>query len=234
MSALKWQGWLVALVFVAGLLVFAPLGLYVWAGGRPAVRSAEAAREDVRITGCRIDPASRRVVASVEAVNGFPEQGAYVVTVEFREQPPPARDGSARPASPAGPAGPAAPGSPDGVGPAVPDSMDGPAGPAAPDTPDGVGPAVPGSPAGPAGPAAPGSPVVRGPQALARIPGVPAAGTERGEVVGPVWPPAVIPWCGIAAADFAPDPPFALSLGLRPRPHASNADEAAFAAARHL
>lgn len=34
-SALKWQGWLVALVFVAGLLVFAPLGLYVWAGGVP-------------------------------------------------------------------------------------------------------------------------------------------------------------------------------------------------------
>ncbi|WP_327254660.1 hypothetical protein [Streptomyces sp. NBC_01244] len=216
MSALKWQGWLVALVFVAGLLVFAPLGLYVWAGGRPAARSAEAAPDDVRITGCRIDPTSRRVVASVEAVNGFPEQGAYVVTVEFREQPPAARDGSAGPA-------------------ARPGSRNGSAGPAAPGSPNGAGPAVrPGSPDGGAGPAVPGSPDVRGPQALARIPGVPPAGTEWGEVVGPVWPPAVIPWCGIAAADFAPDPPFARSLGLRPRPRASNAGEAGFAAARHL
>lgn len=133
-SALKWQGWLVALVFVAGLLVFAPLGLYVWAGGRPAARSAEAAPDDVRITGCRIDPTSRRVVASVEAVNGFPEQGAYVVTVEFREQPPAARDGSAgpaaRPGSRNGSAGPAAPGSPNGAGPAVrPGSPDGGRGP---------------------------------------------------------------------------------------------------------
>ncbi|MCX4780677.1 hypothetical protein [Streptomyces sp. NBC_01264] len=136
MSALKWQGWLVALVFVAGLLVFAPLGLYVWAGGAPAARPAGAARADVRITGCRIDPASRRVVASVEAVNGFPEPGAYVVTVEFREPPPAAR----------------------------------------------------------------------GPQVLVKIPGVGPAATERAEVVGPVWPPAATPWCGVAAAEFAPDP----------------------------
>ncbi|MFJ7270129.1 hypothetical protein ACIQV3_26435 [Streptomyces sp. NPDC099050] len=160
MSALKWQGWLVALVFVAGLLVFAPLGLYVWAGSAPAARPVGAARADVRITGCRIDPASRRVVASVEAVSGFREPGAYVVTVEFRE--PPA-------AIPGGVAGSAMPGSPDRTGPA---------------------------------------PDERGPQALARIPGVAPAGTERSEVVGPVWPPATIPWCGIAAAEFAPDPPF--------------------------
>ncbi|WP_330298277.1 hypothetical protein [Streptomyces sp. NBC_00503] len=86
MSALKWQGWLVALVCVAGMMVFAPLGLYVWAGGAPAPRPGSAAREDVRITDCRIDPASRRVVASVEAVNRFPGAGAYVVTVEFREK----------------------------------------------------------------------------------------------------------------------------------------------------
>ncbi|MFZ3499984.1 hypothetical protein ACODT5_43405 [Streptomyces sp. 5.8] len=160
MSALKWQGWLVALVFVAGLLVFAPLGLYVWAGGAPAARSSGAARGDVRITDCRIDPASRRVVASVEAVNGFPEAGAYVVTVEFREPPGPA------------------------------------------------------------------AATARGPQVLVRIPGVRPAATEHAEAVGPVWPPATIPWCGIAAAAFAPDPPSARSLGLRPRPHASNAGEA--------
>ncbi|MBT2445632.1 hypothetical protein J7F03_00730 [Streptomyces sp. ISL-43] len=146
-SALKWQGWLVALVVVAGLLVFAPLGLYVWAGGAPAERPAGAAWEDVRITDCRIDPASRRVTASVEAVNRFPGEGAYVVTVEFREQPD---------ADPAG----------------------------AGRTP---------------GPAAS---VAGGPQALVRIPGVPPAATERAEALGPVWPPATVPWCGIAAADF--------------------------------
>ncbi|MFB6518507.1 hypothetical protein [Streptomyces sp. NPDC056401] len=172
MSALKWQGWLVALVFVAGLLVFAPLGLYVWAGGRPAVRPAGAAPDDVRITDCRIDPTSRRVVASVEVVNGFPEPGAYVVTVEFREQLPPARPGSVEAL------------------------------------------ALP--------------PATRGPQVLAKIPGVRPAVAERAEVVGPVWPPAATPWCGIAAAEFAPDPPFARSLGLRPRPRASIAGEAGF------
>ncbi|MFD6984249.1 hypothetical protein ACFWAX_26600, partial [Streptomyces sp. NPDC059956] len=161
MSALKWQGWLVALVFVAGLLVFAPLGLYVWAGGAPAARPAGAARGDVRITDCRIDPTSRRVVASVEAVNGFPEPGAYVVTVEFREPPAPS-----------------------------------------PVQPGGVGP--------------------RGPQVLVKIPGVLPAATEHAEVVGPVWPPATIPWCGIAAAVFAPDPPFARSGGGRPPPPPPN------------
>ncbi|MCJ0874705.1 hypothetical protein [Streptomyces sp. AP-93] len=158
MSALKWQGWLVALVFVAGLLVFAPLGLYVWAGGAPAARPAGAARGDVRITDCRIDPTSRRVVASVEAVNGFPERGAYVVTVEFREPPPL-----------------------------------------------------------PSPPARPGVPGARGPQVLVKVPGVRPAAAERTEAVGPVWPPATIPWCGIAAAVFAPDPPFARSLGRSPR-----------------
>ncbi|WP_328300511.1 hypothetical protein OG389_24035 [Streptomyces sp. NBC_00435] len=145
MSALKWQGWLVALVFVAGLLVFAPLGLYVWAGGVPPARPAGAARDDVRITDCRIDPASRRVTATVEAVNRFLMPGAYVVTVEFREQP-------------------------------------------APPT------------------ATPSAPVARGPQTLMRIPGLPPAATERGGALGPVWPPATIPWCGIAAAEFTPTP----------------------------
>lgn len=153
-SALKWQGWLVALVFVAGLLVFAPLGLYVWAGGAPAARAAGAAREDVRITDCRIDPASRRVTASVEAVNRFPGEGSYVVTVEFREQP-----------AGADPAGPAA---------VVPEPGD-------------------------------AAPAARGPQALVKIPGVRPAATERAEAVGPVWPAATIPWCGIAAAEFVPD-----------------------------
>src|SRR5215216_5764890 len=157
--ALKWQGWLVALVFVAGLLVFAPLGLYVWAGSAPPVRPAGAARDDVRITDCRIDPASRRVAATVEAVNRFPGRGAYVVTVEFREQPEQGTDRSPAPVLPAVSAG----GTPVGGGP--------------------------------------------GPQALVKIPGVRPAGTERGEALGPVWPPATTPWCGIAAADFSPTGP---------------------------
>ncbi|MFD3719942.1 hypothetical protein [Streptomyces sp. NPDC058674] len=87
MSALKWQGWLVGLVTLAGLLVFAPLGLYVWASGGPSdgAGAPRPALEGVRVTGCRIDPASRRVVAGVEAA-GRPEgPGAYVVTVEFRD-----------------------------------------------------------------------------------------------------------------------------------------------------
>ncbi|MFD9408953.1 hypothetical protein ACFWBN_18300 [Streptomyces sp. NPDC059989] len=90
-SALKWQGWLVGLVTLAGLLVFAPLGLYVWAsgGGGPVAAEPRAAAEYVRVTGCRIDPASRRVVAPVEAA-GRPEgPGEYIVTVEFRDSSPP-------------------------------------------------------------------------------------------------------------------------------------------------
>lgn len=136
-SALKWQGWLVTLVCVAGLLVFAPLGLYVWAGDAPAPRPVSAAREDVRIADCRIDPASRRVTASVEAVNRFPGEGAYVVTVEFRAK-------------------------------------------------------------------ADQGPGDRGAQALVKVPGVLPGATERGEAVGPVWPPAQVPWCGVAAAEFDP------------------------------
>lgn len=57
-SALKWQGWLVGLVVLAGLLVFAPLGLYVWASGGDGARAA-VAPPDVRITECRVDPPSR-------------------------------------------------------------------------------------------------------------------------------------------------------------------------------
>ncbi|MFD9335883.1 hypothetical protein ACFWBF_15950 [Streptomyces sp. NPDC060028] len=87
MSALKWQGWLVGLVVLAGLLAFAPLGLYVWASGEPGAAPPRAAVEDVRVTGCRIDPASRRVVAAVEATGRPQGLGAYVVTVEFRERP---------------------------------------------------------------------------------------------------------------------------------------------------
>jgi hypothetical protein len=85
-SALKWQGWLVGLVVLAGLLVFVPLGLYVWASGGPAER---AAVEDVRVTGCRIDPAGRRAVAEVEAVGRAGGTGSYLVTVEFRDHPTP-------------------------------------------------------------------------------------------------------------------------------------------------
>ncbi|WP_158709889.1 hypothetical protein [Streptomyces katrae] len=137
MSALKWQGWAVGLMVVAGLLVFAPLGLYVWASGEPGAAPPRPAVEDVRVTGCRIDPGSRRVVATVE-VTGRPEgTGAYVVTVEFREK-------------------------------------------AAPD------------------------PATRSAQALVKVPGVAPAVTEHAEVLGPLWPPATTPWCGVAAADFTP------------------------------
>ncbi|NXY98076.1 hypothetical protein HYE82_27620 [Streptomyces sp. BR123] len=95
-SALKWQGWAVGLSAVAALLVFAPLGLYVWAGdgsgGAPPPRAATA---DVRVTGCRVDAASRRVVAAVEAAGRPGGVGAYVVTVEFREQAEPVPGGRA-------------------------------------------------------------------------------------------------------------------------------------------
>lgn len=139
-SALKWQGWLVGLVTLAGLLVFAPLGLYVWAsGGGPREPASRAAVEDVRVTGCRIDPASRRVVAAVEARGRAEGTGAYVVTVEFRES-------------------------------------------AAPD---------------------PGG---RSAQSLVRIPGVAPGATEYAEALGPVWPVATVPWCGVAGAEFGRTP----------------------------
>lgn len=65
-SALKWQGWVVGLTVLAGLLVFAPLGLYVWASGEPGAAPPRPAVDDVRVTGCRVDAGSRRVVAAVE------------------------------------------------------------------------------------------------------------------------------------------------------------------------
>ncbi|MFG2877750.1 hypothetical protein ACGFYU_22595 [Streptomyces sp. NPDC048337] len=134
-SALKWQGWLVGLVTLAGLLVFAPLGLYVWASGGGPVAAERAAVEYVRVTGCRIDPASRRVVAGVEAT-GRPEgPGEYIVTVEFRDAAPPD----------------------------------------------------------------PGS---RTAESLVKVPGVAAGATEYAEAIGPVWPPATTPWCGVASATF--------------------------------
>ncbi len=140
-SALKWQGWLVGLVTVAGLLVFAPLGLYVWAsGGEPQQAPPRAAAEDVRVTGCRVDPASRRVVAAVEATGRAEGIGAYVVTVEFRDR-------------------------------------------------------------------AEADPGRRAAQALVRIPGVAPGATEYGEAVGPVWPVATVPWCGVAGAEFTQPTP---------------------------
>ncbi|MFE1416435.1 hypothetical protein ACIGFK_06275 [Streptomyces sp. NPDC085524] len=135
-SALKWQGWLVGLVTLAGLLVFAPLGLYVWASGggqRAAVQ--RPAVEDVRVTGCRIDPAGRRVAAAVEATGRAEGAGAYVVTVEFRDR-------------------------------------------------------------------AAAEPGGRTAQSLVKIPGVAPGATEYAEALGPVWPAATTPWCGIAAAEF--------------------------------
>lgn len=135
-SALKWQGWLVGLVTIAGLLVFAPLGLYVWAsGGEPQETPPRAAVQDVRVTGCRVDPASRRVAAAVEATGRAEGAGAYVVTVEFRDR-------------------------------------------------------------------AEADPGRRAAQALVRIPGVAPGATEYGEAVGPVWPVATVPWCGVAGAEF--------------------------------
>ncbi|MFD8631562.1 MULTISPECIES: hypothetical protein [unclassified Streptomyces] len=87
-SALKWQGWLVGLVTLAGLLVFAPLGLYVWAsaGGGRQEAAPRPAVEYVRVTGCRVDPAGRRITATVEATGRAEGAGAYVVTVEFRDR----------------------------------------------------------------------------------------------------------------------------------------------------
>ncbi|OEJ33478.1 hypothetical protein [Streptomyces subrutilus] len=81
-GALKWQGWLVGLVTLAGLLVFAPLGLYVWASGGPSPHEAVEVDPRARVTACRVDPASRRVVATVELTG----RGSYVVTVEFRDR----------------------------------------------------------------------------------------------------------------------------------------------------
>ncbi|UQX02718.1 hypothetical protein [Streptomyces sp. RerS4] len=82
MSARKWQGWLVGLMVLAGLMVFAPLGLYVWAGGGGEAAAPQPPPPEVRVTACRIDPVSRRVLATVEARG----QGSYVVTVEFRDE----------------------------------------------------------------------------------------------------------------------------------------------------
>lgn len=140
-SALKWQGWLVALVAVSGLLVFAPLGLYVWAsgGGAPQEEPPRPATQDVRVTGCRVDPASRRVSATVEARGRAEGTGAYVVTVEFRDR-------------------------------------------------------------------AEADPARRAAQALVKVPGVAPGATEYAEAVGPVWPVATVPWCGVAGAEFTPAP----------------------------
>lgn len=125
-SALKWQGWLVGLMGLAGLLVFAPLGLYVWASGGDG--TAAPPPPDVRVTACRVDPASHRVAATVEARG----EGSYVVTVEFRDQQPPG-----------------------------------------PDT--------------------------RASRSLVRVPGLTPAVPSYAEAIGPVWPPATTPWCGVAA-----------------------------------
>ncbi|MEU9232797.1 hypothetical protein [Streptomyces subrutilus] len=129
-GALKWQGWLVGLVTLAGLLVFAPLGLYVWASGGPSPHGAAEVAPEARVAACRVDPASRRVVATVEVTG----RGSYVVTVEFRDREHP-------------------------------------------------------------------GPATRAAQSLVKIPGVRPGTPERAEAIGPVWPAATIPWCGIAHTD---------------------------------
>lgn len=133
--ALKWQGWVVGLVGLAGLLVFAPLGLYVWASGPPSQPAAAAVPPPrVEVTDCRVDPVSRRVLAVVEARGG---QGSYVVTVEFRDRRPPQAD-------------------------------------------------------------------ARTSQSLVRLPGLtPDTPPARTEAIGPVWPPATVPWCGVAGVTGA-------------------------------
>ncbi|MFG2294930.1 hypothetical protein [Streptomyces sp. NPDC048603] len=86
----RWQGWFTGLVGVAALLVFAPLALYVWAGGSgsaPPGGGYEPAA-DAAVSGCRIDPASRRLLAEVEVTSRAPGAGSYVLTVEFRQEPP--------------------------------------------------------------------------------------------------------------------------------------------------
>ncbi|MCX5194736.1 hypothetical protein OOK31_12650 [Streptomyces sp. NBC_00249] len=131
MSALKWQGWLVGLMALAGLLVFAPLTLYVWASG-PAV---EAVVPTARVTSCRIDPTSHRVLAALEATG----EGSYLITVEFRDAEHP--------------------------------------------TPD-----------------------TRTAQSLVRVPGLTPATPAQAEAVGPVWPPATTPWCGVASVSLSEPP----------------------------
>ncbi|MFJ3882691.1 hypothetical protein ACIPW5_35245 [Streptomyces sp. NPDC090077] len=81
-NGLKWQGWVVGMLGLSCLLVFAPLGLYVWASGGPA--EPVAAPPEVRVTACRIDPPSRRAVAVLEARG----EGSYVATVLFRDRNP--------------------------------------------------------------------------------------------------------------------------------------------------
>ncbi|MBT2404707.1 MULTISPECIES: hypothetical protein [unclassified Streptomyces] len=150
MSALKWQGWLVGLMVLAGLLMFAPLGLYVWASGEagePGEPPPRAVAGAVRVTACRIDPASRRVVAGVEVTGSPPRLGVYVVTVEFRDREEP-------------------------------------------------------------------EPGARAAQVLVKVPGVAPGATEHGEAVGPVWPAATVPWCGVAGADFTPSEPTEAVPGL--------------------
>ncbi|MGW1764458.1 hypothetical protein ACWCQL_10310 [Streptomyces sp. NPDC002073] len=86
----EWLGWQVALVLVAALLVFAPFVLYSWAaiGPRPQPRPQAAppppVAQDVTLTGCRVDPASRRVVADIRVTSRRAQPARYVVTVEFR------------------------------------------------------------------------------------------------------------------------------------------------------
>ncbi|MEV8536644.1 hypothetical protein [Streptomyces sp. NPDC051211] len=88
-SALKWQGWFVGLVGLAALLVFAPLALYVWAGGGPQQAvAAHVPAEDAAVSACRIDPASKRLLAGIEVTSRAAQTGSYVVTVEFRQDPP--------------------------------------------------------------------------------------------------------------------------------------------------
>ncbi|MFJ3926608.1 hypothetical protein [Streptomyces sp. NPDC090022] len=77
------RGWVAALMALAALLVFGPLGLYLWANGGP--REAPGPAASVSVTGCRIDPATRRALARVEVVGDGTGPAARAVRVSFRQ-----------------------------------------------------------------------------------------------------------------------------------------------------
>ncbi|WP_424212074.1 hypothetical protein ACN20G_08200 [Streptomyces sp. BI20] len=83
-SGVNRPGWALGLVLVAGLLVFAPLALYLWAGGDDHRPEPRRPVEEVTVSACRIDPSSRRVTAEVTVANPGADTGRYVVTVRFR------------------------------------------------------------------------------------------------------------------------------------------------------
>ncbi len=89
-------------MLVAALLVFAPFVLYSWAAIGPQTRpEAQETREaagpparDVALTGCRVDPATRRVSAEIAVTAAAAHRGTYRVTVDFRRAEQAAGEGA--------------------------------------------------------------------------------------------------------------------------------------------